>query len=553
MPDLKVRPTYGGYVGRIFRSASNSGFLQASVTTPGGRGSYSGPMVTRREFLAASTGLAGVAAAGCVPPRMAVGSPYASALPAMDVEGPSGVLVNDLHSGLNPTRVARVVKPATVAELRDGIQLARDEGRSISIAGGRHAMGGQQFGEANVLIDTRSLNRVLAFDAEAGIITAEGGIQWPELIRYVNDANSAGIGRRQWGIFQKQTGADRLSLAGALACNAHGRGLNLKPIIDQVRAFDLVDATGAIRTCSRTEHSELFGLAIGGYGLFGVVTRVELSLRPRVKVRRVVELAEMETIAERFEERIHAGYLYGDFQYATDAGRDSFLGRGVFSCYEPVPMATPLTVNPTRFNPEDWAQLTFYAHKYKGRAFQVYSERYLATSGQIYWADSQLSAAYVDNYHRDVDVAMHARAPATEMITEIYVPRTALADFMADAREVLRGQRANVVYGTIRLIEKDDESFLAWAKERFACVIFNLHVEHTEDGIERAVETFRSLIDLGIEHRGSYYLTYHRWARKEQVERCYPQMRRFLELKRQYDPQEMFQSTWYRHYRAMLS
>ena len=43
-------------------------------------------------------------------------------------------------------------------------------------------MGGQQFGEDTVLIDTRAMDRVLAFDADAGRITVEGGIQWPELI-----------------------------------------------------------------------------------------------------------------------------------------------------------------------------------------------------------------------------------------------------------------------------------------------------------------------------------------------------------------------------------
>ena len=82
-----------------------------------------------------------------------------------------------------------------------------------------------------------------------------------------------------------QTGADRLSLAGALACNAHGRGLSLKPIVDQVEAFDLMDPNGEVRTCSRGMNADVFRLAIGGYGLFGVITRVTLRLRPRVKVR----------------------------------------------------------------------------------------------------------------------------------------------------------------------------------------------------------------------------------------------------------------------------
>ena len=104
----------------------------------------------------------------------------------------------------------------------------------------------------------------------------------------------------------------------------------------------------------------------------------------------------------------------------------------------------------------------------------------------------------------------------------------------------------------MRLIERDEETFLAWARERSACIIFNLHVDHTPAALERAADTFRGLIDLGLARGGRYYLTYHRWARRDQVERAYPQMAAFLARKRTWDPGEVFQSTWYRHYRAMF-
>lgn len=500
-------------------------------------------LLNRRDFL--STMLA-LPVAGCIARPLPVTSPYASAIPDRE----TGTLVNDIHSQLNATRVAGILKPQDVTELRAAIAAASASGQSVSIAGGRHAMGGQQFGEANLLIDTRAMNRVLDFDAGNGTITVEGGIQWPQLLEHLGAVQAGG--ERQWGIYQKQTGADRLSIAGALSCNAHGRGLTLAPIVQQVEQFDLLDGRGALRTCSRQENAELFRLAIGGYGLFGFITRVQLRLRPRVKVRRVVELSEMSGIMQRFDERIREGYLYGDFQFTTDAGRDSFLRRGIFSCYQPVPPETPLTVNPTRFHPEDWARLTFYSHKYKRRAYEVYSLRYLATSGQIYWADTQLSAAYVDNYHRDLDTAIGARAKGSEMITEIYVQRDNLAAYMEDARLALRQRRANVIYGTVRVIEKDDETVLAWARDRYACVIFNLHIDHTPEAIESAADAFRALIDLGLEHGGSYYLTYHRWARRDQVERAHPRLREFLELKRRHDPEEVFQSNWYRHYRTMF-
>jgi FAD/FMN-containing dehydrogenase len=116
----------------------------------------------------------------------------------------------------------------------------------------------------------------------------------------------------------------------------------------------------------------------------------------------------------------------------------------------------------------------------------------------------------------------------------------------------LRRRKANMIYGTVRLIEKDEESVLAWARDRWACVIFNLHIEHTPAAIASAADAFRDLIDLAIARGGSYYLTYHRWATKAQVEACYPQMRQFLDLKRRYDPDERFQSTWYRHYRQLF-
>ena len=461
------------------------------------------------------------------------------------------MLVNDLHSQLNATRVAGIESPRHEDELVAIVARARHLGRPISIASGRHSMGGQQFGEGTTLVDMCSLDRVVEFDACRGLVTVEAGIQWPALMAML--ARLQAGHPRQWGIYQKQTGADRLSLGGALACNAHGRGLTMKPIVDQVEAFDLVTASGDVLTCSRRLHPELFRLAIGGYGLFGVMVRVTLRLRPRIKVRRVVELVRTRDVVTRFDERIRDGFEYGDFQFRIDASRDSFLCEGIFPCYLPVPDDTAVTADPRCFSAGDWARLTLDAHTHKSRAFDFYAARYLETSGQIYWADEQLAGSYVDHYHEAVDHATNAKVKGTEMITEVFVPRPQLAAFMEAAARDLRQRDANVIYGTVRLIERDDETWLAWARDRYACVVFNLHVDHTPVAIASAADAFRALIDLAIEHGGSYYLTYHRWARQDQVERCYPQMREFLAAKRHYDPDEVFQSEWYRHYRWMLS
>jgi FAD/FMN-containing dehydrogenase len=94
---------------------------------------------------------------------------------------------------------------------------------------------------------------------------------------------------------------------------------------------------------------------------------------------------------------------------------------------------------------------------------------------------------------------------------------------------------------------------LAWAKQAYACTVFNLHTVHSPEGLEGSQAAFRRLIDMAARRGGTYYLTYHRYATRQQVESCYPQFKEFLELKRKYDPEERFQSDWYRHYRVMFA
>src|SRR5215468_6309447 len=75
-------------------------------------------------------------------------------------------LVNDIHSQLNETRVERILTPRSLRDVEAAVREAKAAHHSISIAGGRHAMGGQQFGSGSILLDMRQMNRVLGFDGE---------------------------------------------------------------------------------------------------------------------------------------------------------------------------------------------------------------------------------------------------------------------------------------------------------------------------------------------------------------------------------------------------
>ena len=489
-------------------------------------------MIDRREFLKIAALTAGW-------PR------------AAELAEPTGVIVNDVHSELNATRVHGIAEPESLDDVRSALRTATREHRAVCIAGGRHAMGGQAFATDGVLIDIRGLNRVISLDTEHGLAEIESGMQWPQLFTELFSAQRGNA--KRWTFSQKQTGADRLTMGGCLSANIHGRGLALPPFVGDVESFKLLDARGDLISCSRTENPDLFRLAIGGYGLFGFIYSVTLRLVPQRKVQRVVEVREIEGLASAFASRIRDGFLYGDFQFSIDNRSAGFLRDGVFSCYRPVADSTPMPAVQKELLESDWIELLSLAHSAKADAFKRYCDYYVSTDGQHYWSDEHQMSIYPDRYHDDLDRRADGKDKSTEAITEIYCERDGLESFMSDVRADARRNNVEIIYGTIRLIERDKESFLAWAKKSYACVIFNLHVMHSPQGIRHAADAFRRLIDIGVRYGGSYFPTYHKYATRAQVETCYPQFAEFLKLKRKYDPAEVFQSDWYRHYKKMFA
>ena len=459
-------------------------------------------------------------------------------------------VVNDVHSRLNPTRVARIVRPESTTELQEVVRRASLAGGSIGICGSRHAMGGQQFASGTTLVDMTGLASVIDVDPERGLATVGAGIDWTRLINHLlwtfPDPGDA------WGIIQKQTGADRLTIGGALSANIHGRGLRLQPFVADIESFTIVDAHGVLQHCSRTVNPRLFALAVGGYGMFGAIATVTLRLARRQKVERRVSVVPIDDLPALFEQRVREGYEFGDCQFATDPASREFLQAGVFSCYRPVAIDMPMPEGQRSLASHEWRRLLRLAHSHKSQAFAEYARYYMATDGQLYWSDTHQLADYPDGYHVDLDRELGATVKGSEMITELYVPRFTLLEFMRSVRADARQYGTDIIYGTIRIIEEDDQTVLAWARQRWACIVFNLHVDHSPEGIETAAGHFRRLIDRARELGGSYYLTYHRWATAEQALACHPRLPEFIAEKRRCDPDAVFTSDWFDHHQRLV-
>ncbi len=170
-----------------------------------------------------------------------------------------------------------MVEPTSTAEVQE---LLRSTRGPVSIGGGRYSMGGQIATERVTFIDTRAnLTDVLELDVANKRARVEAGITWRKLQEAIDPHDLSVKIMQSYANF---------TVGGTLSVNAHGRYVNLGPVVHSVRSIALVLADGTLVHASRDENAELFRGAIGGYGGLGVITEAELDLVDNVKLERTV-------------------------------------------------------------------------------------------------------------------------------------------------------------------------------------------------------------------------------------------------------------------------
>jgi len=102
------------------------------------------------------------------------------------------IYIDDVHSRLCRTKIRSIVRVNSVEDIQRSIRRCRERRWKLSIAGGRHSMGGQSFVTDGVMLDMRSFCKVLSFDREWGIIRMEGGAMWPDIKRYLGECQELG-------------------------------------------------------------------------------------------------------------------------------------------------------------------------------------------------------------------------------------------------------------------------------------------------------------------------------------------------------------------------
>jgi FAD/FMN-containing dehydrogenase len=163
------------------------------------------------------------------------------------------------------------------------LDLAAGIGATASVLA--HGMG-RSYGDValnkgGTILHTRRLDRFIAFDAATGVLRAEAGATLDEILSVTTP--------RGW-FLAVTPGTRYVSLGGAVANDVHGKNHHTAGSFGHhVRAFELIRSDGTRTECSPTRSPELFAATVGGLGLTGLITWVEIQLTPIARPHMAVQ------------------------------------------------------------------------------------------------------------------------------------------------------------------------------------------------------------------------------------------------------------------------
>jgi FAD/FMN-containing dehydrogenase len=209
------------------------------------------------------------------------------------------------------------------------------EGRALPRGQGR-SYGDSCLAPDGTLLDARALDRFIAFDPASGVLRAEAGTTLAQVLALVVP---------QGWFLPVTPGTRHVTLGGALANDVHGKNHHAAGSFgDHVSAFELLRSDGTRLLCTPQQNSEWFAATVGGLGLTGFITWVELRLRRIPGPGMEVESVKFGALDEFFAlSRESAATHEYTVAWIDCLARGTRLGRGHFlrADHAAVPVAPP--------------------------------------------------------------------------------------------------------------------------------------------------------------------------------------------------------------------
>jgi len=199
---------------------------------------------------------------------------------ALSIEGFTGLVLRAgddgyddarrVFNGMVDRRPSGIARCTSATDVAAAVRHAVAAGLPLTVYGGGHAVTGSAVADGALCIDLRGLNAI-EVDPSERLVRVGGGATWGELDAACQEHGLAVTGGRV-----SSTGVAGLALGSGSGWLERSLGFTC----DNLLAAEVVTATGARVTATRTENADLFWGLRGGGGNFGIVTEFTLRLHP---------------------------------------------------------------------------------------------------------------------------------------------------------------------------------------------------------------------------------------------------------------------------------
>ncbi len=180
-----------------------------------------------------------------------------------------------------------------IEEIRSALKEAKQSNRSLNVGAARHSMGGHAIPRNGIAIDLDS--GLVELSKKIGVYRVNAGARWSHVI--------AKLDAEGWSPKVMQANHD-FGVAATFSVNAHGWPVPFGPMGSTVKAIRMVMPSGDLIECSRETNTNFFNLAMGGYGLIGVVTDLDIEMVKNVRLQPSHREIPAENFAQSFIETV---------------------------------------------------------------------------------------------------------------------------------------------------------------------------------------------------------------------------------------------------------
>ena len=458
---------------------------------------------------------------------------------------------------MSSSALSYVYRPSTAEGVCSVFEQSRRSGRSVGLRGAGRSYGDASLNAEGISLDLTRMKRILAWNPETGIISVEPGVTLQQLWQYT-------IEDGWWP--NVVSGTMFPTLGGAAAMNIHGKN-NWKagPIGDWILEFELLTPLGEIKVCSHSQNADLFHAAIGGFGMLGVITRLDLQLKKIYSgLLKVTPISHknFDDLFQIFEARLsQSDYLVGWID--CFAGGDA-LGRGqIHQANYLAPGEDPVPAQTLRVENQElpdslfgvvpkslmWRFMKPFVNDPGMRAINLAKSLSAVKlgDGKVHM-QSHAGFAFLLDY---VPNWKHAYRPGGLIQYQSFVPKEhAQAVFSAQLR--LAQAYGVVPYLGVFKRHRPDNFLMTHAVDGYSLAL-DFAVVPTKQGtlMSLAAEMDRLVLDAG----GRFYFAKDSALHRSSVSEALgvERIAKFMAIKRECDPENLFQTNLYRRLFAPAS